>query len=115
MIKKMWALFDDDLDITDISTDGLANIYIDKKYAERDCNTSVISRNFKIKQTVKPVWVTDKDPFENVRKVYNSSGFKDLDFKNIASWENKKVAHYVGCCLHGTIQKDLKNWDEGAK
>lgn len=79
MIKKMWAVVINKVIPVCFDTEREAEEH-KKKYGGE----------------VKPVWVTDRDPFESIRK------------------ELKKKDNYMDNFDIEAIQKDLKNWDEGA-
>lgn len=82
-IKKMWGVFGENEIIKCCALKEDAEIE-NKKYGEEEF-------------PVKPVWVTDRDPFENSRKWFKCEN----DYETIP-----KTA------LELDIAKDLKNWDE---
>lgn len=79
MIKRMWAIFDKNRLISG------AFSYIPKTNKE-----------------VKPVWVTDEDPFANVRKVYEELKYLDKLLSNNTTAPFSKVWN--------AIKKDMENF-----
>jgi hypothetical protein len=92
MIKKMWAMFLKNGDIGEITNkrfelEGLASTG----------------------EKIKPVLVTDKDPFENVRNEYEK--IKHLD--NLLCNLSGDCVNSAFSMIWNALKKDIKNFDEG--
>lgn len=96
MIEKMYALF--------FGKSMSANV--DKDTLIEDCVIHEKQLN-----KIKPVWVTDRDPFENVRKVLKS--YENLITKKGEVYFETAVMPFDKV-IANALKKDLKNWDEGA-
>jgi len=97
MIKKMWALFLNGK-IFSFDNGRRVSIYLKPK------DKKEMGKN----EEQKPVWVCDRDPHENVRKV-----MKELSSDCVTLFYAKRAGRNTICNLFKALEKDLKN-TEGA-
>lgn len=103
MIKKMWAILDKENNscLSCYRYKPEVSIVFDEddkiKRKMLGCGNDFYDYNFVY---IKPVWVTDRDPFENVREHFHKNyGYKP------------RLKMYID--LLDMLKKDIKNWDSG--
>jgi hypothetical protein len=80
-----------------------------KRIFKKKNNSTVIhlitdENKSKTKTFKRPIYITDKDPFENLRK----EGIKDIDFNEILNNDPKRVFK-----IWLALGKTIKDWDKG--
>jgi hypothetical protein len=111
MIKKMWVCIFNNK-IKNCYAKGVfhSKVFPKKEYAE-----TWWKEHYDGKPIIKQVIITDKDPFENVRKVIEDR--KNRIIRNARNSKNiplAKVRYDYYCDIEQAISKDIANFDSSA-